>query len=93
MVFDGVLPKCCPVCTKGFTSDAIKLSQKKEFLALRSFRFTLYIIVVSVISIAFVVVKLKISKKEPFLEGFCSRTPALWSNIAEILNSGTTTSK
>ena len=48
---------------------------------------------VSVISIAFVVVKLKISKKEPFLEGFWSPTPALWSNIAEILNSGTTTSK
>ena len=73
MVFDGVLPKCCPIYTKGFTSDAIKLSQKKEFLALRSFRFTLlwsYIIVVSVISIAFVVVKLKISKKSPFWKVF-----------------------
>ena len=47
---------------KIFTSEAIKLSQKNEFLTLIAFRFTLswrYIIVVSFISIASVIIKLK----------------------------------
>ena len=54
-VFHGVLPQMSSNLYKSFTSDAIKLSPKNEFLALRAFRFTLswrYIIVVSFISIA-----------------------------------------
>ena len=82
---------------KIFTSDAIKLSQKNEFFTLIAFRFTLswrYIIVVSFISIASVVVKLKISNvlrtdsastKWPFLGDFWVLTPPIWSNIAAIL--------
>ena len=87
---------------KSFTSDTIKLSQKNEFLALRAFRFTLswrYIIVVSFISIAFVIFKLKVSKilrtdsastKEPFLGGFWALTPQVWFNVTEILTRGST---
>ena len=63
MIFHGILPQMLPNLYKSFTSDPIKLSQKKkEFLALRAFRSTLswrYIIVVSFISIAFVSFKLK----------------------------------
>ena len=85
---------------KSFTSDAIELSQKKEFLAVRALQFTFswrHIIVVSLISIAFVVVKLKISKflrtdststKYPFLGGFWVLAPRIWSNITEILTRG-----
>ena len=79
VVFHGILPQMLSNLYKSFTSDAVK--QKNEFLALRAFQCTLswrYIIVVSFISIAFVV-KLKISKvlrtdsastKLPFLGAF-----------------------
>ena len=102
VVFYGILPQMLPNLYRSFTSDAIKLSQKNEFLALRAFRFTLswrYIIVVNFISIAFVIVKLKISKilrtdststKEPFLGSFWVLTPPVWSNITEILTRGNT---
>ena len=85
---------------KSFTSDAIKLSQKNEFLAVRALQFTFswrHIIVVSLISIAFVVVKLKISKflrtdststKCPFLGGFWALAPPIWSNVTKILTRG-----
>ena len=65
VVFHGILLQMSSNLYKSFTSDTIKLSHKNEFLALRTFWFTLswrHIIVVSFISIAFVVVKLKISK-------------------------------
>ena len=95
--FYGILPQMSSNLYKIFTSEAIKLSQKNEFLTLIAFRFTLswrYIIVVSFISIAFVVVKLKISNvlrtdsastKWPFLGDFWVLTPPIWSNIAAIL--------
>ena len=57
VVFHGILRQMLSNLYASFTSDAIKLSQKNEFLILRAFRFTLswrYIIVVSFISIAFV---------------------------------------
>ena len=102
VVFYGILPQMLPNLYKSFTSDAIKLSQKNEFLALRAFQFTLswrYIIVVNFISIPFVTVKLKISKilrtdsastKEPFLRSFWVLTPPVWSNITEFLTRGNT---
>ena len=65
MVFNGILPQMSSNLYKNFTSDAIKFSQKNEFLDLRAFRFTLswrYIIVVSFISIASVIIKLKFPK-------------------------------
>ena len=65
VVFHGKLPQMSSNLYKSFTGDATKLIEKNESLALRAFRFTLswrYIIVVSFISIAFAVVKLKISK-------------------------------
>ena len=95
--FYGILPQMSSNLYKIFTSEAIKLSQKNEFLTLIAFRFTLswrYIIVVSFISIVFVVVKLKISNvlrtdsastKWPFLGDFWVLTPPIWSNIAAIL--------
>ena len=43
------------------------------------------------ISIAFVVVKLKISSS--FFEGFWALTSTMWSNIAEILTRGSTLAK
>ena len=78
VVFHSILfipPDAVDNLYKSFTSDAIKLSQENEFLALRLFRFTLswrYIIVVSFIGIAFVVVKLKIknSRNNHFWEVF-----------------------
>ena len=70
----------------------MQLNQAKinEFLALRTFRFTLswrYITVVSFISIAFVIVKLT------FLESFWSLTLTISSNIAKILSRGSTLAK
>ena len=77
-------------------------AKKNEFLTLIAFRFTLswrYIIVVSFISIEFVIVKLKISKvlrtdlaatKLSFLGGFWVLTPPIWSNIADIFIRGST---
>ena len=63
-VFHSILPQMLSNLYKRFTSDAIKLGKKNEFLAQRTFWFTFslrYKIVVSFISIAFAV-KLKISK-------------------------------
>ena len=98
----GILPQILSNLHKSFTSDAIKSSQKHEFLILRAFQFTLswrYIIVVSFIRIAFVVVKLKIPKdlrtdsastKQAFLGGFWALTFPIWSNIVEIFTRGST---
>ena len=41
VVFHGILPQISSKLHKRFTSDAIKLSQKNEFLTVRVFRFTL----------------------------------------------------
>ena len=86
---------------KSFTSDVIRLSQKKKFLALRAIRFTLswrYIIVISFIDIGFVVVKLKISEvlrtnsasTNSLFWGFWALIPPIYSNIAKILNRDST---
>ena len=97
VAFHEILPQMSSNLYKSFSNDAIK---KNEFLTRRVFRLTVswrYIIVVSFISIAFVVVKLRISKvlrtnststKQSFLGGFWALTLPIWSNIAEILTRG-----
>ena len=98
VIFNGILPHMLSNLYKSFTSDANKVSQENEFLALRAFWFTLswrYIIMLSLFSIAFVVVKLKISKilhtvQHPRKSPFWALTPPIWSNIAVILTRGST---
>ena len=98
VVFHGILPHMLSNLYKSFTSDANKVSQENEFLALRAFWFTLswrYIFMLSFCSIAFVVAKLKISKilhtiQHPRKSPFWALTPPIWSNIAEILTRGST---
>ena len=98
VVFHGILSQMSTNLYRNFTSDVIKLSQKKnDFKDLTAFWFTFlwrYIIVESFISVAFVIVQLKISKvlrtnsastKQPIIGGFWALTPPIWQNIVKIL--------
>ena len=90
VVFLGIPPQMSSSLYKSFTSDQLNQAKINEFLALRTFRFTLswrYITAVSFISIAFVIVKLT------FLESFWPLTLTISSSIAKILTRGSTLAK